>query len=105
MRKAVLFRLKDKSLMEEYKKRHDNIWQEVLAIIKASGIKNYSIWNVDDILFGYYEIENESADKKAMEILFGEPKFLEWRNYMEDIINIDENGNKEYQMKLMFLVE
>lgn len=105
MRKAVLFRLKDKSMMEEYKNRHDSIWREVLDIIKASGIKNYSIWNVDDILFGYYEIENENADKKATEILFNEPKFLEWRNYMEDIINIDENGNKEYQMKLMFLAE
>lgn len=105
MRKAILFRLKDKSMVEEYKKRHDSIWQEVLAVIKVSGIKNYSIWNVDDILFGYYEIENEIADKKATEILFGEPKFLEWRNYMEDIINIDENGNKEYPLRLMFLVE
>lgn len=105
MRQAVLFRLKDKSMMEEYKKRHDNIWREVLDIIKASGIENYSIWNVDDILFGYYEIENESANKKATEILFSEPKFLEWRSYMEDIIKIDENGNKEYPMKLMFLSE
>ena len=105
MRKTVLFRLKDKSMKEEYKKRHDNIWPEVANIIKASGIKNYSIWNIDELLFGYYEIESEGADKKAAEILFSEPKFLEWRSFMEDIIQIDENGNKEYPMELMFLME
>ena len=105
MRKAALFRLKDKSMMEEYKRRHDNIWPEVAKIIKEVGIKNYSIWNYEDILVGYYEIESEIADKKANEILFSNPKFIEWRKYMEDIIFIDENGNKEYDMKLMFLLE
>lgn len=105
MRKAVLFRLKDKSMMEEYKRRHDNIWPEVAEIIRTAGIRNYSIWNFDDILVGYYEIESENADKKATEILFSNPKFIEWRNYMEDIIYIDENGNKEYDMNLMFLLE
>ncbi|RCX18777.1 L-rhamnose mutarotase [Anaerobacterium chartisolvens] len=105
MRKAVLFKLKSSEHMREYKRRHDSIWPEVLEAIKKSGIRNYSIWNFEDLLFGYYEIDSEEADKKAAEILFSEPKFIEWRSYMEDIINIDGNGQKEYPMQLMFLLE
>ncbi len=105
MRKAVLFKLKSKELTAEYKSRHDSIWPEVLQVIKKSGIKNYSIWNFEELLFGYYEIDSEEADKKAAEILFGEPKFVEWRGYMEDVINIDGSGQKEYPMELMFLLE
>ena len=41
----------------EYIKRHDEIWPEMKELLKSAGIFNYSIWNVDDDLFGYYECE------------------------------------------------
>ena len=36
----------------EYKRRHDAIWPEMVALLKAAGIRNYTIWNVGDELFG-----------------------------------------------------
>ena len=44
-------------MKEEYKRRHDAIWPEMVALLKAAGIRNYTIWNVGDELFGYYECE------------------------------------------------
>lgn len=41
--------------LEEYKKRHDNIWDEMKKVLSDAGIVNYSIWNVGNELFGYYE--------------------------------------------------
>ena len=105
MRKVVLFKLKDSGMAQEYKYRHDHIWPEVIDVIRRSGIKNYSIWNIGDLLVGYYEIENDEKDKQSNRILLSEPKFLEWRKYMEDIIYIDDQGEKEYPMNLVFLME
>ena len=41
--------------IEEYKHRHDNLWDEVKEVLKEAGICNYTIWNVGNELFGYYE--------------------------------------------------
>ena len=42
----------------EYKRRHDEIWPEMKEVLHEAGITNYSIWNVGDELFGYYECKN-----------------------------------------------
>ena len=41
--------------LAEYKKRHDNIWPEMKQVLKEAGIKNYTIWNVSNEVFGYFE--------------------------------------------------
>ena len=43
--------------LEEYIYRHDNIWPEMKEVLAAAGIRNYTIWNVGNELFGYYECE------------------------------------------------
>ena len=40
---------------EEYKRIHVKIWPEVEAAIREAGIRNYSIFLKDGMLFGYYE--------------------------------------------------
>ena len=44
-------------MQAEYKRRHDTIWPEMLALLKAAGIRNYSIWSDGREVFGYYECE------------------------------------------------
>ena len=44
--------------LAEYKRRHDDIWPEMRAVLAAAGIRNYTIWNVGDTLFGYYECDS-----------------------------------------------
>lgn len=41
----------------EYIKRHNEIWPELVDVLKSAGIRNYSIFACDDQLFGYYECE------------------------------------------------
>jgi|GEM_PF-59597 len=39
----------------EYQRRHAEIWPEMVEVLKAAGICNYSIFYCNDELFGYYE--------------------------------------------------
>ena len=68
----------------EYKKRHDEIWPEMKELLKSAGIANYSIWNVDDELFGYYECERgvDFAAKTQSE----SPIVAKWDEYMKDVL-------------------
>lgn len=84
---ALFFKLKP-GCQGEYKKRHDNIWPEVEQALDEAGIHNYSIWNYEEILFGCYEVENNQA---ALKILKNNSIYNKWRDYMEDIIRIDDN--------------
>ena len=40
---------------EEYKKYHAAVWPEVLKMITACNIRNYSIYHKDNQLFAYFE--------------------------------------------------
>jgi L-rhamnose mutarotase len=42
----------------EYRRRHDEIWPEMLAELKAAGAQNYSIFLRGQDLFGYLEVAN-----------------------------------------------
>ena len=62
--------------LEEYIHRHDNIWPEMKEVLAAAGIRNYTIWNVGQELFGYYEcdsveyaakVQAEEKEKKLSE--------------------------------------
>lgn len=68
----------------EYVRRHKEIWQEMKDVLKAAGIKNYTIWNCGDELFGYYECE-KGADYAA-KVQRESAVVARWNAYMEDIL-------------------
>ena len=47
--------------IDEYVRRHDALWDEMKRVLSEAGIVNYTIWNVGDELFGYYECEKGIA--------------------------------------------
>ena len=54
----VAFRLKvRKEMMDEYARRHAEVWPEMLDALRATGWSNYSIFldHNDGALFGYFE--------------------------------------------------
>lgn len=68
IRKAsIMFVYKDK--FEEYKRRHDEIWPEMVEELKAHGAHNYSIFLEKETgkLFAYLEIEDEDKWNKMAE--------------------------------------
>ena len=50
-------------MLEEYIRRHNEIWPEMAAALREAGISNYTIWNHGDTLIGYYEcLDTEVTD-------------------------------------------
>ena len=68
----------------EYVKRHKEIWPEMVEVLKQAGIVNYSIWNVGNELFGYYECE-KGADYAAR-VQAESPVVDRWNEYMKDVM-------------------
>ena len=54
--------------VEEYKRLHAAAWPEVLAMITACNMRNYSIYHKDGFLFSYFEYvgEDYAADMAKM---------------------------------------
>ena len=73
--------------LEEYKKRHREIWPEMVEVLKSAGIRNYTIWNVGNELFGYYECE-KGADFAA-KVQSESPVVKRWDIYMKDVMEPD----------------
>ena len=92
-------------MKEEYKRRHDAIWPEMVALLKAAGIRNYTIWNVGDELFGYYECE-KGLDYAAS-VQAESPIVAKWNHYMEDVMTMPLDPDTGVQPKLerMFFLE
>jgi len=83
---------------EEYIKRHKNIWPEMVELLKAAGIENYSIWMNGNQLFGYYEC---SKGIKYSSKVQRESKLVDkWNEYMADILIMDIDPITGAQPKL-----
>ena len=71
-------------MKDEYVRRHNEIWPELVKVLKEAGIVNYSIWNVGNELFGYYECE-KGADFAA-KTQADSPVVDKWNEYMKDVM-------------------
>ena len=85
-------------MKDEYKRRHDEIWPEMVALLKSAGIRNYTIWSDGETLFGYYECEQgiEFAERTQA----GSPIVDRWNAYMEDILELEMDPVTGAQPKL-----
>jgi L-rhamnose mutarotase len=74
----------------EYKRRHDAIWPELVALLRAAGISDYSI-HLDEetnILFG---VLRRRADH-GMDALPRHPVMRRWWEHMRDIMATGPDG-------------
>ena len=71
-------------MLDEYIKRHDEIWPEMKQVLEDAGIVNYTIWNVGNELFGYYECEK--GIKYAAKVQNESPIVDKWNEYMKDVM-------------------
>jgi L-rhamnose mutarotase len=76
---------------EEYKKRHDEIWPELVQLLKNEGIGNYSIFldEESNSLFAYQEQSGESSsqDLGTIEIV------KKWWKYMADVMETNPDNS------------
>ena len=87
---------------DEYKRRHDEIWPELVEDIRASGFKNNSIWRYGLLLIGYFETEDLETSIKAMEKSAISSK---WGDYMAPIMKIETDPATGFYYRLPCMCE
>lgn len=90
VREAGIMKLRD-GVAEEYEKRHNEIWPELVEVIKNHGGKNYSIFlnKETNELFSYLEIEDlELWEKRA-----GNDVTKKWWDYMADLMEVNPDNS------------
>jgi L-rhamnose mutarotase len=63
--------------VEEYKKLHAAVWPDVLKMIRACNIRNYSIFLKDDKLFSYFEYTGDDFEAD-MNKMAADPQTRKW---------------------------
>ena len=73
-----------KGFEAEYRKRHNDLWPELQALLKRAGISEYSIFldETTNSLFGFMKAD----DPKALDDLPTQPVMQRWWTYMKDIM-------------------
>ena len=74
-------------MKDEYVRRHDEIWEELVAFLKEAGICNYTIWTDGTTLFGYYECEK--GIEFAAKTQANSPVVDKWNEYMQDVMEME----------------
>ncbi|HNW57655.1 MAG TPA: L-rhamnose mutarotase [Bacteroidales bacterium] len=76
---------------EEYRKRHSEIWPELVKLLKDEGVGNYSIFLDEETntLFAYQEQTGQSSsqDLGANEVV------KKWWKYMADIMETNPDSS------------
>jgi len=77
--------------IEEYKKRHDEIWPELSDYLKTFGIANYSIFLDEESLTLFAYLEAPNLDLLAD--LPNHPIMKKWWAYMADIMKTNPDNS------------
>jgi len=87
----------------EYRKRHDELWPELSALLKKTGVKDYSIFFDEEThtLFGVLKV----IDRELFDRLPEEPVMQKWWAYMGDIMesNVDNSPVSKVLKEVFYL--
>jgi len=87
IRRAFTMRLKPDSLAE-YKRHHDNVWPELVAEIKRSGIAQITTFQRGLDLFLFSEVRDEGAWNR----LWTSPVHRRWAELMQPLMHLTDEG-------------
>lgn len=75
--------------IDEYKRRHDTLWPELKALLKANGIADYSIYHDQEanVLFSTQVLHGDSSSQD-----FGQNEIIKkWWAYMADLMMVNDD--------------
>ena len=99
-RHAFTMKLKP-GVVAEYKRRHDEIWPELSAAIRAAGISDYSIF-LDEATLTLFAVQNQ-ADKSTAADLPDHPIVKKWWAHMAPLMEVNaDNSPKCGELKEVF---
>jgi len=76
---------------EEYKKRHDDLWPELEALLKTAGISDYAIF-LDESTNNLFAVL-KAIDPAALDDLPANPVMQRWWKYMGDIMQSNPDNS------------
>ncbi len=89
---TVAFRMRLKAgFGEEYRKRHELIWPEVVALLRRSGVVEYHIYLDEEtnLLFAF----QRRAKKATAQTLDPDPIMRRWWDHMSDIMEVNPDNS------------
>ena len=98
MEKYAWYATVNPGCLDEYRRRHDEIWPELVELLKKAGISNYTIWTNGNFLFGYYECEY--GRDFAAKTQAGSEVVAKWNEYMKDVMTMPLDPETGAQPKL-----
>jgi L-rhamnose mutarotase len=88
-------------VVEEYKKRHDEIWPELAEAISAAGIYDYSIFLDEETLSLFAVLK--LRDDNRREDLPNQPIMKKWWDYMAPLMEVHrDNRPVEWPLTPLF---
>ena len=77
--------------IQEYKRRHDELWPELSDLLKQTGIREYSIFLDEEtlVLFGVMNIERQ----ELLDELPSHPVMKKWWSYMKDLMESNPDNS------------
>lgn len=90
--KRIAFKMKlYPGVVEEYKRRHDEIWPELAKLLKETTISDYSIFldESTNSLFAVLKVERE----ELMDHLPAQPIMKKWWGYMKDLMESNADNS------------
>lgn len=96
------FRMKLKpGTVEEYKRRHDELWPDLGQALSEAGIHDYSIF-LDEETLHLFAVLKLWPDNKIEE-LPAKPVMKKWWDYMADLMEVEPgNRPREWPLEQMF---
>jgi L-rhamnose mutarotase len=102
-RQAFTMQLKP-GFVDEYKKRHDEIWPELAAALRAAGISDFSIFLDEETLtlFAFRKIGNPEASSKLPQ----SPIVRKWWDFMAPLMAVNpDNSPREHPLREVFRLD
>ena len=91
-------------MVEEYKKRHDDLWPELHKLLKDNGLSEYSIFldAETNILFAF---QKQAGDQGSQDL--GKTEIVQkWWKYMADIMETNpDNSPVSKELQEVFYME
>lgn len=90
--KTVAFKMQLKpGAVAEYKKRHDELWPELAAVIRAAGISDYSIF-LDEQTLMLFAVQKQ-AEPNAVAALPQHPVVKKWWAHMAPLMEVNPDNS------------
>lgn len=75
----------------EYKRRHDDIWPELSALLTAAGISDYSI-HLDEETHTLFAFQRQAAENTA-DLLPSHPIVKKWWDSMAELMEVNADNS------------